>query len=113
MKTENYIFDIEKIMDFVFNSENERPTDTEITEQYAADDTTKNMYLSNRIIHEVKGGDGSSSSTIRYDMIKMFIDTLLGIGLDDEMEIPMTFGENTIFNTLCAYGMIKKINLEK
>lgn len=113
MKEGNFIFDLEKIMDFVFNSENERPTDTEITEQYAADENTKNMYLANRMIHEVKGGDSSNSYTIRYDMMKMFIDTLSNIEMDEEVDVPMTFGESAIFNTLCAYGMIKKINEEK
>ena len=66
------------------------------------------MIPNTREVKEVKVNDYTGQNTIRYDMIRMFIDIL------DSIEDPtvLTMGQNITLNTLKAYELIKDINEE-
>lgn len=101
-----YIYDINKITEFVFGNPNDKTNEVEITEKFAYDRDTNKWIPDTREMKEVKVNDYTGQNTIRYDMVKMFMDVLDGIE-DDKV---MTMGENITLNTMKAYELIKDIN---
>ena len=108
MNNSPYIFDINKITEFVFGNPNDKTNEVEITEQYVYDEDSKAMIPNTREVKEVKVNDYTGQNTIRYDMVKMFIDILDSI----EDEKIMTMGQNITLNTMKAYELIKDVNEE-
>lgn len=105
MKNDGLIFDVNKITEFVFGNPNERTNDVEITESFIYDDETKRMVPATREVKEVKQGDYTGQNTIRYDLVKTFIEIL-----DSVEDIKaMTLGEQITLNTMQAYELIKDI----
>lgn len=102
MLNENYVLDLENITDFIF-SQNETTNDSEFVDIYS-NDSTNNLILNQRQIREVKNGDTASKSTIRYDLIKTFIEYLM----DADFEEP-SFGEAMVLNTMLNEELIKKV----
>jgi hypothetical protein len=105
MKQNTFIFDINKITDFVFGNPNERTNDVEITENYVFDKNLDKMIPSTKEVKEVKVNDYTGQNTIRYDLVKTFIDIL------DAVEDPniMSLGQSITYNTMQAYELIKDI----
>lgn len=103
-----YIFDLNNITSFIFGNPNEKTNEVEITENFIYDRDAKSMIPNTREVKEVKVNDYTGQNTIRYDMIRMFIDIL------DSIEDPkvLTMGQNITLNTLKAYELIKDINEE-
>lgn len=102
-----YILDLENIMNFVFDSDAPRSSESEITEMYMLDEESNDMVLNTKQLREIKGGDGSQKSTIKYDMMKMFIDTLLDLDVSENSQ--WSFGEALIFNTMAENELIKEV----
>ena len=108
MKNNNtFIFDINKITDFVFGNPNDRTSDVEITENYIYDSDKDKMMPNTREVKEVKVNDYTGQNTIRYDLVKTFIDIL------DAVEDPkvMSLGQQITYNTMQAYELIKDIKV--
>ena len=105
MKRSTFIFDINKITDFVFGNPNERTNDVEITENYVFDKNLDKMIPNTKEVKEVKVNDYTGQNTIRYDLVKTFIDIL------DAVEDPniMSLGQSITYNTMQAYELIKDI----
>ena len=103
-----YIFDLNNITSFIFGNPNEKTNEVEITDNFIYDKDSKSMIPNTREVKEVKVNDYTGQNTIRYDMIRMFIDIL------DSIEDPtvLTMGQNITLNTLKAYELIKDINEE-
>ena len=108
MNNSPYIFDINKITEFVFGNPNDKTNEVEITEHFIFDKENNKMIPNTREVKEVKVNDYTGQNTIRYDMIKMFIDILDSI----EDEKIMTMGQNITLNTMKAYELIKDVNEE-
>ena len=108
MNNTSYIFDLDNITDFVFGDPNDKTNEVEITEHYVYDKDSKTMLPNTREVKEVKVNDYTGQNTIRYDMLKMFIDIL------DSIEDPkvMTMGQNITLNTMKAYELIRDVNEE-
>jgi hypothetical protein len=108
MTNSPYIFDLNNITSFIFGNPNEKTNEVEITENFVYDKDAKSMIPNSREVKEVKVNDYTGQNTIRYDMIRMFIDIL------DSIEDPnvLTMGQNITLNTLKAYELIKDINEE-
>ena len=106
MNNSPYIFDINKITEFVFGNPNDKTNEVEITEHFVFDEKKNKMIPNGREVKEVKVNDYTGQNTIRYDMVKMFIDILDSI----EDEKVMTVGQNITLNTMKAYELIKDIN---
>lgn len=106
MNNAQYIFDLNNITNFVFGNPNDKTNEVEITEHYTYDKESKTMLPNTREVKEVKVNDYTGQNTIRYDMIKMFIDIL------DNIEDPkvMSMAQNITVNTMKAYELIKDIN---
>ena len=103
-----YIFDLDNITSFVFGNPNDKTNEVEITEHYTYDKDTKTMLPNTREVKEVKVNDYTGQNTIRYDMIKMFIDILDSI----EDLNAMSLGQSITLNTLESYELIKDIKQE-
>ena len=106
MNSTSYIFDLENITNFVFGNPNEKTNEVEITEEYVYDKESNQMIPNTRQVKEVKVNDYTGQNTIRYDLVRMFVDIL------DSIEDPkvLTMGQNITLNTLKAYELIKDIN---
>lgn len=100
---ENYILDLENIMNFIFG-QNETSNDSEFVDVYTSDESN-NLVLNQRQIREVKNGDTTAKSTMRYDIVKTFIDYLMDADFNDP-----TFGEAMVLNTMLNEELLKKID---
>lgn len=105
-KNKVLIFDLDKINEFIFNGTSGRASDVEITESFTYDKDTNKMLPSAKEIKEVKTDEDLGKSTIRYDLMKMFIDIVDTI--DDTTEVSL--GQGITLNTMQTYGLIKEIS---
>lgn len=105
MKTDTLIFDVNNITSFVFGNPNDRTNEVEITESYVYDKESDKMIPNTKEVKEVKVNDYTGQNTIRYDLVKTFIDIL------DAVEDPkvMSLGQQITLNTMQAYELIKDI----
>lgn len=102
-----YIFDINKINDFVFKDFGDRTKDVEITDEFVYDDDGKSHQVKKEV-RETKVTDFSGQTT-RYDLVKTLIGMLDMVEVDKDGEpIDMTLGQIVALNTLDAYGLITK-----
>ena len=99
--------DWKKRTDFIFENQNSRTNDVEITDTLEYDKEKNKMVPKTKEIKEVKVNDDMSQTTIRYDLIKSFIDTL---DMTEDMNV-MSVGQSITLNTLQSYGMIKEIKM--
>ena len=106
MSNSSDIFDLENITNFVFGNPNEKTNEVEITEHYVYDKDSNAMIPNTKDVKEVKVNDYTGQNTIRYDLVRMFVDIL------DSIEDPkvLTLGQDITLNTLKAYELIKDIN---
>jgi hypothetical protein len=106
MSNSSYIFDLENITNFVFGNPNEKTNEVEITEHYVYDKDSNAMIPNTKDVKEVKVNDYTGQNTIRYDLVRMFVDIL------DSIEDPkvLTLGQDITLNTLKAYELIRDIN---
>ncbi len=102
----NLIYDLDGIKDFIFGDDDGRSSDVEITETQTRNDKGK-LETETRVTREVKSTD-TNRQTIRYDMIKMFMDVLDNVELDQEIA-PLSLGQKMVLNTMGSYGLIKEI----
>ena len=102
----NLIYDLEGIKEFIFGNDDGRSSDVEITETQTRNEQGK-LETETRITREVKSTD-ANKQTIRYDMIKMFIDILDNVELDQEIA-PLSLGQKMVLNAMVNYGLIKEI----
>ena len=101
----NLIFDINKISDFIFGDANKRSSEVEITENFVYDKGDDKMVPNTRQVKEVKVKDDIGQFSIRYDMIKMFIDIMDSV----EDLSALTLGQEITVNTMEAYELIKEL----
>ena len=105
-----YVFDLEKIMDFVFDNSNPRSaSNVKITEDMVEEDGK--MITKARQIKESKGSDSRNSAcdNIRYDLMKMFIASLDAIPISGPNMEANSFAENLILNTMLENEFIKMV----
>lgn len=102
----NLIYDLDGIKDFIFGNDDGRSSDVEITETQTRNEKGK-LETETRVTREVKSTD-TNKQTIRYDMIKMFMDILDNVEIDQEIA-PLSLGQKMVLNTMGSYGLIKEI----
>lgn len=102
----NLIYDLDGIKDFIFGDDDGRSSDVEITETQVKNDNGK-LETESRITREVKSTD-TNRQTIRYDMIKMFMDVLDNVEINQELA-PLSLGQKMVLNTMGSYGLIREI----
>lgn len=101
----NLIFDINKISEFVFGDADKRTSEVEITENFIYDKKEDKMIPNTKEVKEVKIKDDVSKFSIKYDMIKMFIDIMDSV----EDLAALTLGQEVTINTMEAYELIKEL----
>ena len=106
---QNLAYDLSAIVNFIFD-EGGRDNSVEITETQVADDGGK-LVTETKVTHELKSTD-SNKYTIKYDMIKMFMDVMNNVEIDQDM-MPLSFGETMILNTMLSEGLVKQVNTEE
>lgn len=102
-------YDLSAIVDFIFN-EGERDNSVEITETQVSNESG-NLVTESKVTHELKSTD-SNKYTIKYDMIKLFMDVMNNVEVDQET-VPLSFGETMILNTMLSEGLLKEVNTEE
>ncbi len=108
-----YAFDLSKIKDFCLMSDKEKGGEVEIMEVHEPNERG-NLTLSSKTVHEVKGTGNPQNDTIMYDLIKVFIVTLLNSEIDvnspEKTVIShMDFATRLAFNTLIEMGFLYEI----
>lgn len=104
----NYSLNLDEIMKFVFENENNRNTDSEISEFY--ENKGDEIKLSNKTIREIKTRiDSSAESTIRYDLIKTFITSLFDMPSKITAIEELTLGDTIVLNTMLNNNMLTEI----
>ena len=86
----NLIYDLDAINDFIFGDEDVRSSDVEINEEQSLNEKTGKLETISKLIREVKSTD-SSKQTVRYDIIRNFMEIL------DNIEIPPDFDGQEAF----------------
>ena len=77
---------------------------SEIVDIYGSDEDN-NLVLTQRQMRETKNGDTTAKNTIKYDMLKMFVEYIM----DSDFSEP-SFGETIILNSMINEGLIKEID---
>ena len=101
---ENLILDLNKITNFIFGDEDKRSNEVEITEKLSYDESGK-MVPESREVKELKLNDNTAQITVRYDLIKVFLELI------DSIEDPsmLTLSQELTLNTMEAYGLVKDL----
>ena len=108
-----YAFDLTKIKDFCLTSDKEKGGEVEIMEVHEPDDRG-NLALSSKTVHEVKSTGNPQNDTIMYDLIKVFVVTLLNCEIDvnnpgNTVIANMDFSTRLAFNTMIEMGFLYEI----
>lgn len=101
------VLNLEGILSFIFDNDVEKNGESEISEVYVMDEDTKNMSLSTKQMRELKSNEFTPNQTIRYDMMKMFLERLLNV--EDE---EITVGNSLIINTMIHEGLLLEVKNE-
>ena len=108
-----YAMDIVKIKNFCLTSDKEKGGQVEVMEVQEPGDNGL-LGVVSKTVHEVKGSGNPQNDTIAYDLIKLFIVTLLDtdVKYDSSTLNNMTIGMRLAFNTMLEAGLIYEINEE-
>ena len=107
-KNKGIYYDLDAINNYIFGDEEERTSSVEITEVQGVNADTNEMVTVQKTIREVKeSNDMTNKQTIRYDMIKLFIDMLNEPGEDGVLNFSQ--GQQIIMNTMLNYGLAKTV----
>lgn len=101
----DFYYDINAMMDFVFNNEDARSSDVEITDSQVRNRDNGTFETESRVIREVKSANDQKQN-MRYDMLKMFIEVLENMEIENN--IPLSLGESLVLNTMNAHGFLKQ-----
>ena len=102
-----YYYDLEAINNFIFGEDGGRNSSVEITEVQGLNQETGEMVTVQKTIREVKeSNDLSNKETIRYDMVKLFIDMLSEESVNGETFFSK--GQEIIKNTMEKYNLLKE-----
>lgn len=99
-----YILNLNGIIDFVFDGDDKKENNSEITDFYVMNDNTNTMTLSTRQIQEKKGDVVGQRENMRYDLVTRLLDHLMNI---DEEELGL--GDSIVINTLLTEELIIEI----
>lgn len=100
-----YAMNLQKIADFCLVSDKLKNKESEVTEGYEVTDDNGPELVS-KVVREIKTNGNPQNDTIKYDLIRIFIDVVLGAeGILPEM----TTGMKIAFNTLLENDFLYEI----
>lgn len=97
-----YVFDIDKIMEYVEQTQNKEIKEKEITDIFEYNKNTSKVELSSKANKEVTTYRDTQIENLKYDFIKTLVMYVCNI------EDGMSFGINIAFNTLVNKGFLVK-----
>ena len=104
-----YAFNLQKIKDFCLTSDKEKGGEVEVMEVHEPN-TSGVLELASKTVHEVKSSGNPQNDTIMYDLIKLFVVTLLDSEIKGKHEAEvfsqMDFATGLSFNTMLEMGFI-------
>lgn len=114
-----YLLDIDAIIEYITKSdESTKNVNTQTVNHYRSADNTDasqvvygaELCYVGKEVSEDKHTKSETIDTIRYDLVKSMIETLLNINFDgdDEDLTSITFGEKIIFNSFIEKGFLKE-----
>lgn len=104
-----YAFNLEAIKKFCLVSDKEKGGQIELMEVQEANDNGR-LELISKTSHEVKGTGNPQNDSILYDLVKLFIVTLLDNDVKyDHAGEDLTFSMRLAFNTLVEAGLIYEV----
>jgi hypothetical protein len=109
-----YYINIDKYMSYFCDLKaSEKEKNTIITMTYGEDsnnyESDKDLTLLSKEVVESKVNTNSQTQTLRYDAMKMLLESLLETEYDSNGEIVMTPRQKLAFNTLVKSGILVKI----
>ena len=109
-----YAFNLQKIKEFCLLSDKETGKESEVVENFEIDAEQEIPKLTSKTSRTLKGTGNPQNDTIVYDMMKLFITTLLTndtpvLGEDLEDEIALDFGCSLALNTMLDAGFLYEI----
>jgi len=106
-----YALNLEKIKNFCLTSDKEKGGQVEVMEVQEPGDNGI-LGVVSKTVHEVKSTGNPQNDTISYDLIKLFIVTLLDndVKYTEKTIDDLTFGMRLSFNTLVEAGFLYEIN---
>lgn len=104
-----YTLNLKKINEYIFKSQTDKNVETEITENYEANDDIK-QNLINKTIREVKANGNTNLDAMKYDLFKELLSVIVNIEIDEEGEMELSFGEKMALNTFLKEGFLEQIN---
>ncbi len=110
-----YAFDLEKIKKFCLLSDAQRNTETEIIENYVMNDDSP--VLDSKTTRDVKSTGNPQNDTIVYDLVKLFIGTILNNDIplflegtnDRDSNVELDFASGLAMNTMLEMGFLYEI----
>ena len=107
-----YRFNLDKINEYVFASQKERNTESEIVEVYAADPESSNkMALSNKSIRDVKTMGNIQIDNFKYDFIRMCFDIMADTDATTMDGVSnFSVGFTVAMNTMLTYGFLEEVD---
>jgi hypothetical protein len=114
-----YLLNIDAIIEYITKSDDStKNVNTQTVNHYRSNDSTDasvgtfggELVYVGKEVSEDKHTKSETIDTIRYDLIKSMIETLLNISFDgDEDDLTsITFGEKIIFNSFIEKGFLKE-----
>ena len=108
-KGKKYAFNLNKVKEFCLVSDKEKGGEVEIVEIYEPM-SSGSLTTTNRTVRELKSQGNPQNDTINYDLVKMFITTILTVESRAEVEDEeLDFATKLAFNTLIQMGIIYEI----
>lgn len=107
----SYALNMEKILDFVFESQNEKNAELEVAQRYETNSNGEQELVTTEK-REVKGKGNTAIDTIKYDLIKSFLDNLSQFPVHEnnsENIMPLTVLNIIVFNTMINEGFLIEI----
>ena len=98
-----YVFDINKISEFVNYSDKNTSKEIEILDNY------EGAKVINKTVRELTTPANAQIDNIKYDLIKTFISVILGYTDVDVAEDELPFGVAICFNTLINEKFLVKV----
>ncbi len=100
-----YAMNLQKIADFCLVSDKLKNKESEVTEGYEVTDENGPELVS-KVVREIKTNGNPQNDTIKYDLIRIFIDVILSA---DGILPEMTIGMKIAFNTMLENDFLYEI----
>jgi hypothetical protein len=109
-----YKFDIDAMVKFIFKSNQETNSETEISEGYEFDKDSDDPVQVSKVLREIKSKGNSQNDSIRYDILKSFMIPVLNaewvntvtVEGDEGLEVVVPFGTQVALSTLIGSGFL-------